>query len=267
MPPEGARAIDNIFDVLQLDKVAYLILAIVILTIVVRLFQRLSESLQKSMPMYRLLVSQVSTIASFLFYIVGVGTLTYAILKPPRELLLAIGGSTAVAVGFALKDLVGSFLGGLVLLFDKPFQVGDRVTFDGVYGEVISIGLRSVCVKTLDDSLLTIPNIEFFTKSVQSANAGSLDMMVTCCFYVALEEDITKSKELLYEIVTTSRFAFLKKPVNIIAEEVEIAQRLAVCLKVKAYVLDVKYEKDFQTDIVTRATKLFNKTGIIRPKR
>lgn len=45
--------------------------------------------------------------------------------------MLAAGGSIAVAVGLSLKDLAASVVAGLILLFDRPFQVGDRVTFWG----------------------------------------------------------------------------------------------------------------------------------------
>ena len=51
------------------------------------------------------------------------------------EVLIAVGGTVAVAIGFALKDFVASIVAGLVILVDRPFQVGDRVSFDGYYGE------------------------------------------------------------------------------------------------------------------------------------
>ena len=47
-------------------------------------------------------------------------------------------------VGFATKDLVASLVAGLLVMFDRPFQVGDRVWFGGEYGDVLAIGLRSV---------------------------------------------------------------------------------------------------------------------------
>ena len=61
-------------------------------------------------------------------------------LKITPEVLLALGGTIAVSVGFALKDFVSSIVAGLIILVDRPFQVGDRVSFDGWYGEIIHIG-------------------------------------------------------------------------------------------------------------------------------
>ncbi len=232
---------------------------------VVKIIQLFGMRLQKRFHHYRLLILQIITIISFLMYIVGSGLLFYIIISPPRELIYAIGGSAAVAIGFSLKDLAGSFIAGVVLLFDRPFQVGARVHFGSIYGEIVSIGLRAVRIKTLTDDLVTIPNLKFFTDVVSSGNAGALDMMVTADFHVGLDADIVKVRDLLYEIVVTSKYVFLKKPVAIVANEVSIAERLAICLTVKAYVFDVQFEKAFQTDIVTRTTILFNKNNIKRP--
>ena len=53
-------------------------------------------------------------------------------------------GLVFFAFSFSSKDLVASLMSGIILLFDRPFQVGDRISFDGVYGEILEIGLRGV---------------------------------------------------------------------------------------------------------------------------
>jgi len=177
-----------------------------------------------------------------------------------------LGGSAAVAIGFSLKDLVSSMIAGIVLIFDRPFQVGDRVSFENVYGEISQIGLRAVRLVTLDDNLVTIPNSQFINNYVSSGNAGALDMMIVVKFHMALDENIEKIKDLLYEVVITSRFVYLKKPVAIVVSEVAVSETFALCFSVKAYVIDVQYEKSFETDIVTRAYNEFQKQGLKRPE-
>ena len=173
----------------------------------------------------------------------------------------------AVAIGIALKDVVASVIAGLVLLFDRPFIVGDRVSFDGSYGEIVSIGLRSVRLQTLDDNVITIPNARFMNEMVASGNAGALEMMIVCDFHIALNADIQAAKQIIEEVVVTSRYAYLKKPVVFAVSEVEVAECLAIQVKAKAYVLDIHYEKAFQSDIVTRTTQLFIERNIPRPSR
>ena len=259
------QPITEVARLFEFHRILLLLAGIVSLILVVKAIERIADGLYRKIPSHRLLISQVVTSLTFLIYIFGGVFLFYVVIHPPQELMLAAVGSAAVAIGFALKDLVGSVVGGLILLFDRPFQVGDRVTFGDVYGEIRSIGLRAVRLVTLDDSVVTIPNNRFFTDVVASGNAGELDMMVTMDFHIALDSDIGLARDLLRETVVTSRFAYLKKPVSVVIEEVQVAHRLGIRLKAKAYVLDVRFEKSFQTDVYVRATEAFGKHGIKRP--
>ena len=220
-----------------------------------------------SIPARRFMILQLATLFTFVWYFVGTYWVITGIIQPPREMVLALGGSAAVAIGFALKDVVASIVAGVILLFDRPFQVGDRVSFNDTYGEIVSIGLRSVRLNTLDDNLVTIPNSRFITEMVSSGNAGALDMMVVCDFHLSLDANTELAQSLIHEVVVTSRFAYLKKPVTFVLNEVVIAERLALQLKVKAYVIDVHYEKAFQSDIVKRVSRLFIENAISRPTR
>ncbi len=224
-----------------------------------------SQKITEKMPTRRFLILQITTLIGFVLYTVGAIALVIGVLQPPKEFMLAAGGSIAVALGFALKDIAASLVAGLLLLFDRPFRVGDRVSFDNVYGEIVSIGLRTVRLQTLDDNLVTIPNSRFITDVVASGNAGELDMMVVTDFHVALDANIEQAQDIVEEIIVTSRYAYLKKPVTFAIEEIEVGYRLAIRLRAKAYVLDVHYEKAFQSDIVVRVSKRFTEMQVARP--
>jgi len=180
-------------------------------------------------------------------------------------LLLAIGGTVAVAAGFAMKDLVASIVGGVVILIDRPFQAGDRVTFAGYYGEITHIGLRSVRMNTLDDTQVTIPNNLFLTQAVASGNAGAVDMMIQVDLYIGLDQDLEEARRLLGEVVTTSRYVNLNRNWAVMVKEEIIENYLAIRLRAKAYVLDARLEKDFEGDITERALKAFGDAGIGPP--
>ncbi len=257
--------IGNLARQLDLQTLLLLLAGIAFLAVAVRLLRRLAAGLHRQIPSRRLLISQAVTILTFIVYIFGSAFLFMAVIRPSREVLLAAAGSAAVAVGFALKDLVGSLIAGLILLFDRPFQVGDRVTFGGVYGEIRVIGLRAVRLVTLDDNLVTIPNNRFLTDVVSSGNAGELDMMVTMDFHLALDADLALARDLIHETVVTSRFIYLKKPVAVVASETAMSGRLAMRLQAKAYVMDVRFEKAFQTDVFLRGTEALRRNGIKRP--
>lgn len=258
--------ISSFVEVLSFTKITLLLFGVIILGIAVKFVAGIGTTLHAKMPSRRLLIAQIVTVTSFAVYILGGTYLFYGIIQPPKALLLAVSGTLAVALGLSLKDLIASVVAGVILLFDRPFQVGDRVTFDGTYGEITSIGLRAVRLVTLDDSVVTIPNSKFITDLVSSGNFGALDMMIEINFHVDLASDISLARKLLHEAAITSRFVFLKKPVSIVLTEVNFSERPAMQIRVKCYVIDVRFEKALQSDILLRGNEALKAAGISRPK-
>lgn len=244
----------SLFD---LSKIFAFIFGIIILVGLVKLITWICDRLENFFPSRRLLISQVETIITFFTYIFGINILFFSIIQPPKELLLAAGGSIAVAVGLSMKDLVASIIAGLILLFDRPFQVGDRVSFEGFYGEIRSIGLRAVRLVTLDDNLVTIPNSKFITDAVSSGNAGELDMMILVEFYFSRDVNLATIKRQLRDVIATSPYVYLEKPVVVTVKEEILAGQPVLKVTGKCYVLDVKYEKTLETDIYSRAASVF----------
>lgn len=255
----------DIVELFTFTKFIFLLIGVIMLGFFARTANNFGSKFHKRFPSQRLLVAQVVTIISFLLYIVGGGYLFFVVVNPPKTLLVAVSGMLAVAFGLSLKDLISSVVAGLILIFDKPFQVGDRVSFNGMYGEVTSIGLRAVRLTTLDDSLITIPNNRFLSDAVSSGNSGALDMMIEINFHLSLEADLVKARSVLYDTAVTSQYVFLKKPVSIVMTEVEFAHMMAMQLRVKCYVLDVRFEKALQTDILLRGNKALIDSGLKRP--
>ena len=78
---------------------------------------------------------------------------------------LGIGG---LAFALAAQDTIKNFFGSLVLLSDRPFEVGERVIVDSTDGIIESVGMRSTRVRTLTGHLVTIPNGELANKSIEN---------------------------------------------------------------------------------------------------
>lgn len=234
---------------------------IVLAHLITRNFERLGER----MPGRRLTFSQVGTFARFALYLAGASGAVLSVVNLSRDLVLAIGGTAAVSLGFGLKDYVASVFAGLVILVDRPFQVGDRVTFDGYYGEIRHIGLRSVKLVTLDDTQVTIPNNRFLTDSVASGNAGNLEMMLQMDFHVAVDQDVALAKRIVEEALTSSRYICLRLPWIVVVSEVMNESFAAVRLRARGYVADVKFEAQFVTDVSERVLEAFRREGVKAP--
>lgn len=183
-----------------------------------------------------------------------------------RAAIAPLMAALGLGLGFAFRDLVASLIAGVTLLVDEPFQVGDRVSFAGYYGEVTEIGLRSVRLVTLDDNLVTIPNSKFLTDAVASANAGELDCMVVVGFVLRLDEDLAEARAILEEVAATSVYVYLDKPVVTVAEETVVGFTPALQVSVKSYVFDARYEKAYVTDLTGRGRRALGQAGLRGPE-
>ena len=110
----------------------------------------LLELLAERLPAQRLLFKRLIPILRLFVYAITI-YICVTIVSPQRESLYAMLGSMALALGLAANDLLTDIIGGIVVLFDRSFQVGDRIAVGGYYGEVVSIGLRSTKIVTVDD--------------------------------------------------------------------------------------------------------------------
>ena len=139
MSPDPAQDV----SVLSLIKVSGLITAVIVVAatwFAVRLLTGVLTRLGDRFTHRRLLLNQVATLSRFILYLSGIALAIGLAVNLSKEIVLALTGTAAVTIGFALKDLAASVLAGMVIIVDRPFQVGDRVTFGGTYGEIASIG-------------------------------------------------------------------------------------------------------------------------------
>jgi len=87
--------------------------------------------------------------------------------KPLTSILagLGVGG---LAVALAGQDTIKNIFGALVIIGDKPFEIGDRILIDGHDGPVESVGFRSTKVRTLDGHLVSVPNSDIVNKTIKN---------------------------------------------------------------------------------------------------
>jgi small-conductance mechanosensitive channel len=234
-------------------------------SLVVRLISDLSARLSKRFASNRPLFNKIESALRFLVYVAaGAIALGLSIRLDPTALAV-IGGTLAVAIGFAMRDLVAAFLAGVTIMFDRPFQVGDRVAYAGEYGDIKKIGLRSVQMFTLSHNVVTIPNNKILTDVTASGNYGALEMQVAMQFYIALDQDVRTATELVREACLASPYIFLAQPVPVFAKQLIVHDYIAVELRARPYVFDYQYEEAFETDVHLRVLEAFRERGILPP--
>ena len=210
-------------------------------------------------------IQKVESILRFGIYFVTAWICIMLSLNIDEDVKKFIGGGLAVAVGFAMRDLVAAIIAGVMIMFDRPFQVGDRVNYAGQYGDIIQIGLRSVRMRTLDDNIVTIPNNKVLTDVTSSGNYGALDMQVVMDFFIGIDQDADTAERLVKESTLSSRYCFLEREIVLLVTQVIQEDYVALRIRSKAYVLDVKYEKAFESDVNKRVLRAFRKHEIRPP--
>jgi small-conductance mechanosensitive channel len=150
-------------------------------------------------------------------------------------------------------------------LIDKPFQIGDRITFENVYGEIVSMGLRSIKLLTLDESVVTIPNSRFMNDIVSSSSAGQLEIMTTVDVYVPIDENLYKLKGILERAASESPYLDKEKNTVIVIKEVlGMGGVVSAVMTAKCIVKDARKEKAFQTDFLIKVNQELKNQNIHR---
>jgi MscS family membrane protein len=239
----------SLADIVSGPKILWTIFLLILGYIFIRLSVSLLNSYSKRTPKYNLLFKRILPIFrivswTFIVYIIVVG-----VLKPPMATLIAFFASIGVAIGFAAQDLVKNFFGGLVVMFDRPFQIGDKVETSGDYGEVIEIGIRSTKIVTPDDSVVTIPNSEFMSQKVSNSNAGENNCQVTAEIFLPLDIDTEKVRKIAIEAAQISKYIYLNKPIVVLFFNEMHHTRSVYKMKLKAYVSDLSKEFAFKSEM------------------
>ncbi len=232
--------------------------------LVVRILAWVLEKLAERSAKRRLVFKRLIPILRILIWAFAAFFIVRVVFSVGGQELLAAGAAVGVAVGFAAQDILKNIFGGLIVLFDQPFQVGDKVSVGGTYGEVVNIGLRSTRIVTPDDNLVTVPNAQVVDGQVANANAGELNCQVVTDLYLPGWVDEGEAKRIAFDAAASSKYVYLNKPIVVLVKD-KFEDTFLTHLKVKAYVLDPRYEFLFMSDVTERARKGFREAGLLGP--
>lgn len=110
-------------------------------------------------------------------------------------------GVVGIAVGFAARDIISNFLGGILLILDRVYNVNDVVSIEGNYGIVRLITLGTTQIKTFDGNIVTIPNSNIIDSTVANMTSGADTILSSVSVNIAYEEDVNRVKNLMRESI------------------------------------------------------------------
>ena len=197
-----------------------LLLAILTLIVGFWVIKRVMANLEK-----RLEVSQIEiTLGKFLVNLCSMLLKALVIISVASMVgvettsFIAILGAASLAVGLALQGSLSNFAGGVLILFFKPFKVGDLIEAQGYLGFVKEIQIFVTILTTLDNQRVIIPNGLLSNGCLTNLNAEP-QRRVDMVFGVGYGEDVLQVKQILQEIINSDRRILLDPPSEVYVKE------------------------------------------------
>ncbi|MFQ5630063.1 MAG: mechanosensitive ion channel family protein [bacterium] len=125
--------------------------------------------------------------------------------------LAVIFGFLSVGIGFGLQNITSNFVAGLILLFERPIKVGDRLMVGDVEGDVVEINIRSTTVRTINNVHIIVPNSDFISNNVVNWSFGDKKVRIEIAVGVSYDSDLDTVLQSLQEVADENH-EVLKKP-------------------------------------------------------
>lgn len=239
---QAAQLIHNFQDI-NFVKIAMIVLGTAFAIFIIR---RLLPYLAARGPnQLRLFLLGAVPVSRLLLLVVAILWVIPIVFNVTFQNFLVITGAASVAIGFAFKDYVSSLIAGIVAIFERPYRPGDWVKLGRDYGEVISVGLRAVRIKTPDDNVVTAPHDALWTSNISNSNDGARTLQCVADFYVAPDHDADAVRAVLHDVALTSAYLEYDKPIIVVLSETPWGTHY----KVRAYPFDMRDQFLFISDM------------------
>ncbi|MCF6138491.1 mechanosensitive ion channel family protein [Pseudalkalibacillus berkeleyi] len=113
--------------------------------------------------------------------------------------LTVFAGVLGVGIGFGMQNIASNFISGLIILFERPIKVGDRVIINDVIGDIEKINMRATIIKTLDNERIIMPNSYFLEEEVVNRSYGDPRLRLVIPIGVAYGSDVEQVREVLHQ--------------------------------------------------------------------
>ena len=173
-----------------------------------------------------------------------------------------------VALGFAAKDTLSNLIAGVLLIVDRPFQVGDRIelwttpTGTGTWGDVIEIGLRATKIRNPDNLIFVIPNNEIMRRDIVNYTASGDNIRLRIPISIAYDADTSKAKEIVRAVaLQVDGVLSSPEPQVIIRSFAESA----IDLQLRVWIGDARQRRTIGDLITDRVKQEFDRAGVEIP--
>ena len=181
---------------------------------------------------------------------------------------IAGAGVAGIAIGFAAKDTLSNLIAGVLLIIDRPFEIGDRIevwsapTGSATWGDVINIGLRATKIKTTDNIVIIIPNNEIMLRDIINYTIISEDIRLRINIGIAYDADLKKAKRAILRVAQATEGVAEDPPPKVVVRNFGES---SVDLQLRVWIHDARRRMDTISDITDKVKEAFDAAGIEIP--
>jgi len=205
--------------------------------------------------------------SGIIIYTVGV-ILAFDVLGFNIMPFVAGAGVAGIAIGFAAKDTLSNLIAGVLLIIDRPFEVGDRIEVwsapknAATWGDVIHIGLRATKIRTTDNIVIIIPNNEIMKRDIINYTTLTKEIRVRIPIGIAYDADIKKAKELIIKTALELDWVMQKPAPKVVVRNFGDS---AVDLQARIWISRPRRRMDTISHVTDRVREVFQEEGIEIP--
>lgn len=181
---------------------------------------------------------------------------------------IAGAGVAGIAIGFAAKDTLSNLIAGVLLIIDRPFEIGDRIEVwsapsgSANWGDVIDIGLRATKIKTTDNIVIIIPNNEIMKRDIVNYTIITSKIRIRINIGIAYDANMEKAKEIILKVADSVQW-ILKTPSPKVV--VRNFGESSVDLQLRVWIENARRRMDTISYITDSVKTEFDKQGVEIP--
>ena len=181
---------------------------------------------------------------------------------------VAGAGVLGIAIGFAAKDTLSNLIAGVLLIIDRPFEIGDRIEVwtapvgSSTWGDVIDIGIRATKIKTTDNIVIIIPNNEIMKRDIINYTIISSKIRVRINIGVAYDADLPKAKKIILDIADAIEWIAKEPKPKVV---IRFFGESSVDLQVRVWIKNARKRMDTISEVTDKVKEAFDQHGIEIP--
>jgi small-conductance mechanosensitive channel len=181
---------------------------------------------------------------------------------------IAGAGVAGIAVGFAAKDTLSNLIAGILLIIDRPFEIGDRIEVwsapagSATWGDILDIGLRATKIKTTDNIVIIIPNNEIMKRDIVNYTIISSKIRVRINIGIAYDANIEKAKRLIISVADSADWIAKDPAPRVVVRNFGDS---SVDLQLRVWINDARKRMDTISYITDKVKTIFDQNNIEIP--